>query len=68
MYIINQCIEEATVSVDFSPVEWILIVDSHIFLNQLSRKLNFENEIDLNSFAEFQILKAGAGANATTAL
>ena len=32
MYIINQCIEEATVSADFSPVEWILMVGSHIFL------------------------------------
>ena len=66
MYIIKQCIEEATVSVDFSPVEWILMVGSHIFLNQLLRKLNFENKIDLDSFAEFQVLKAGGGGNATT--
>ena len=63
MYIINKCIEEATVSVDSSPVEWILMVGSHIFLIQLFKKLNFENKIYL---AEFQVLKAGAGGNATT--
>ena len=66
MYIINKCIEEATVSVDSSPVEWILMVGSHIFLNELFKKLNFENKIDLGSFPEFQVLKAGAGGNATT--
>jgi hypothetical protein len=42
------------------------MVGSHIFLNQLFKKLNFENKIDLGSFPEFQVLKAGAGGNATT--
>ena len=54
---------------DMAAYAWpslILMVGSHIFLNQLFKKLNFENKIDLGSFPEFQVLKAGAGGNATT--